>query len=158
MISDSLKIPRGSRVVVMGIGSDFRGDDAAGVKVIGELENEINSSRVSLINAGSIPENFTSKISDFNPTHVILIDAVDFTGEPGDITLVNPEDITGGVTSTHRLPLSILINYIMKRNDAKVILLGIQPGQIEMNSKMTPEVDAGVRELSRVLIERLRMV
>ncbi|KXB01034.1 hypothetical protein AKJ44_03010 [candidate division MSBL1 archaeon SCGC-AAA261F17] len=135
------------RITVVGVGNDLRGDDAAGVKVVRNLKEELNSHKLLIIDAGPAPENFISKIRDFNPTHVILIDAVDFGEEPGKIAHVNPEDIVGQATSTHRLPLSILMNYLRERTGAEVILIGIQSAQVKMGSEMTAQVEEGVREL-----------
>lgn len=155
MDSDLLNIPPDAQVAILGVGSELRGDDAAGVKVVKNLKEKLDSSKLSLIDAGSVPENFTSKVRKFNPTHIILIDAVDFGEEPGKIAHVNPEDIRGQATSTHRLPLSMLMSYLHKQTDAEVILIGIQPTQVEMNSKMTSQVNDGVRELTNFLTKKL---
>ncbi|KXA99751.1 hypothetical protein AKJ48_01770 [candidate division MSBL1 archaeon SCGC-AAA261O19] len=147
MNSNLLNIPSDAQVAILGVGSELRGDDAAGVKVVRNLKEKLDSPKLLLIDAGSVPENFTSKVRNFNPTHIILIDAVDFGEEPGKIAHVNPEDIVGQVTSTHRLPLSILMNYLRERTGAEVILIGIQSAQVKMGSEMTAQVEDGVREL-----------
>ena len=70
-----------SSLVILGIGNDIRGDDGLGPYIIEELSNkkealEDNSDIDSifdlkdlfLINGGSVPENFTSKIKSYGFT------------------------------------------------------------------------------------------
>ena len=91
-----------SSLVILGIGNDIRGDDGLGPYIIEELsrkkeEIQENSDIDSifdlnclfLINGGSVPENFTSKIKSYDPSHIILIDASLMNKEPGDIEIVN---------------------------------------------------------------------
>jgi hydrogenase maturation protease HycI len=152
---DLLAIPPHARIAIIGLGNEFRGDDAAGVCVVRNLQEDLDSPELLIINVGSIPENFTSKVRDFNPTHVILIDTVDFGEKPGTIARVDAGDIAEQAISTHRLPLSMLMSYIHKQTGAEVILIGIQPARVEMGSKMSPQVKEGVKELVDLLTEKL---
>ena len=82
-------------MAIVGVGSDMRGDDFAGIEIVRRLRRKLESSKVLLIEGGLTPENFTGEIKKFKPTHVLLIDATDFGSEPGDIVLAEPDAIFG---------------------------------------------------------------
>ena len=148
-----------SRVAIVGIGSEFRGDDAAGVLVARNLKKSVKSPNVLVIEAGVAPENFTSEIRKFKPSHVILIDAADFKAEPGTVRLFKDLSVAIGQSiSTHKLSLSILSDYLHDQTSAKVLLIGIQPAGAEMGSKMCKKVEDSVNELTKVLAKNMRLL
>lgn len=141
-----------ARVAILGVGSDLRGDDAAGVKAVEKMEERMDFPNLLLIIGGIVPESFTSRIKEFKPTHVLVIDAVDFEKKPGTISLVDPNKIVGQKISTHRLPLSMLIEYLRKDTEAEIALIGIQPASIDLGGTMSQPVKAAVDEL----VQRLK--
>jgi len=146
-----------NRVVIVGVGSEFRGDDAAGVLVARNLKKNVKSSNVLVIEGGVAPENFTSEIRKFKPSHVILIDAADFKAKPGTVRLFNDLSVAIGQSiSTHKLSLSILSDYLHNQTSVKVSLIGIQPAGAEMGGKMCKEVKDVVDELAKALARNMR--
>jgi hydrogenase 3 maturation protease len=144
------------RVVVVGIGSEFRGDDAAGVLVARNLNKRVKSPNVLVIEAGVAPENFTSEIRKFRPSHIILIDAADFEAKPGTFIFTDSSAAIGQSISTHKLPLSILSDYLHDQTSAKVLLIGIQPAGAELSSEMCKEVKGAVDEVADMLARNMR--
>ena len=56
-------------LVIMGIGNELKTDDGLGPYIINYLTPKLkNKNNVTLINAGSAPENFTGKIKTLNPS------------------------------------------------------------------------------------------
>ena len=147
-----------SRAVVVGIGSDLRGDDAAGAMVARNLKARVKSPNVLAIDAGVAPESFTSKIRKFKPSHVLLIDAADFGGGPGELIFTESSATLGRSISTHRLPLSVLSEYLRNQTSAKVVLVGIQPSGAEIGGKMSEKVVGAVEELTAVLARKLSLL
>ncbi len=145
-----------TRVAVVGVGSEMRGDDAAGMKVVRRLREMLNSPNLLFIEGGVAPENFTSQIRRFEPSHVIFIDATDFGAEPGEVVLAEPEAITGQSVSTHTMPLSILAKYIREQTGAKIALLGIQPARAQMGVEMSGAVKDSIKRVEEILLGRLR--
>ena len=146
-----------NRVVIVGVGSEFRGDDAAGVLVARNLKKNVKSSNVLVIEGGVAPENFTSEIRKFEPSHVFLIDAADFKAKPGTVRLFNDLSVAIGQSiSTHKLSLSILSDYLHNQTSVKVSLIGIQPAGAEMGGKMCKEVKDVVDELAKALARNMR--
>ncbi len=133
------------RVVLVGVGNSLRGDDGVGVKIIELLEMK-NLPDILLLNTETVPEAFTDKVTDYKPTHILLLDAANFHGSPGETKLIASDKIGGHAISTHSLPLNIFISYLEYSTSVKTLLLGIQPRNIDFYSEMTPEVlDAAVK-------------
>jgi len=138
------------RVVIVGVGNPIRGDDAVGPRIIELLESKpINN--VLLLNTESVPEAFTGKVEQFNPTHVLLVDAANFRGMPGETKLITGDQIGGQAISTHSLPLNIFISYIEKSLGISVILLGIQPMSINLGESMSEPVEEAAKIVADTL-------
>lgn len=145
-----------TRVAVIGVGSGMWGDDAAGVEVVRGLRKRLRSPNTLLIEGGVAPENFTSDIKRFKPSHVVFIDATDFGSEPGDVILAEPEAIVGQTISTHKIPLSFLASYLRDQTGAKIMLLGIQPARARMGAEMSEPVRDSIRRVEEILLRKLR--
>jgi hydrogenase 3 maturation protease len=133
------------RVAILGIGNDLRTDDGIGPFVVDNLQT--NNDRVLIEDVGSVPEAFTSKISEFGADRVILIDAADMRKPVGHIELVTKNRIGGITISTHSMPLSLLMEYLEQQTEAKTILIGIQPQNLQFGEGMTPELEAVGKKL-----------
>ena len=142
------------RVALLGVGETLRGDDGVGVKII-ELLVESALEDILILNTGSVPEAFTGKLVEHNSTHVLLLDAANFQGEPGDVKLIDSTRIGGQVISTHNLPLTLFINYIEKVLGAKVRLLGVQPKYIGFKTELSQEVAEAAQEVAALLTKIL---
>ena len=142
------------RVVIVGVGNPIRGDDAVGPKII-ELLEEKPVEDVLALNTESVPEAFTGKVEEFKPTHVLMVDAANFRGAPGETKLITAEHIGGQAISTHSLPLTIFISYIEKSLGVEVLLLGIQPMSIGLGEPMTEPLEAAAVSVANTLYQIL---
>ena len=138
------------RVVLVGVGNPMRADDGVGPKII-ELLQEKPLENVLLINSETVPESFTSKVTGYEPTHVLLIDAANFRGMAGETKMITSAQIGGQAVSTHSLPLTIFINVIEHGLNLEVVLLGIQPITIDFYAPMTPELEAAAVYIANTL-------
>jgi hydrogenase 3 maturation protease len=143
------------RVVLVGIGSPIRRDDAVGLRIL-DLLGEKNLRDVLLLSTEIVPESYTGKIREFEPTHVLMIDAAHFNGEPGEGRMIPTQQIGGVTMSTHSLPLTIFADYIRKTMCSNVALLGVQSQNIGFGTVLTPEVEEGAQKIAKVLYEVLR--
>lgn len=125
--------------LILGVGNPERGDDGIGNYVVSKLGTEHR------LDCGPVPENYTGKIRKINPQKILIVDAVDFGGQPGETTLTEAENAVGVTLSTHSLPLSLLCKMLP---DSKVYLLGIQPKDF---GSMTAEVRASGDRLAEKL-------
>ena len=144
---------------MVGIGNELNGDDAAGVVAVQMIEEAIQPSSDHLLINGSIaPENYTGKITKFNPDLVILIDAADMGKEPGIITLLPWDQTTGFSASTHTLPPYVMAEYLTMATDCQVIVIGIQPQQVNFAEPLSHFVDTAVKEITGEFITLLSPV
>ena len=146
------------RVAVIGIGSDLRADDAAGVEVVRSLRRHLTSPNVLLIDGGVAPENFTAQIKKFRPSHVIMIDATDLGLKPGTASIVDLNTITGPSIFSHRLPLSIFADYLRAQFETKIILIGIQPANARIGAAMGNQVKKAVDATSAVILKAISSI
>jgi hydrogenase 3 maturation protease len=143
------------RVVIAGIGNPIRMDDFVGVKIAQDLRGKI-SDNILLIECETVPESFVQQIIDFNPTHVLLIDAAILGSKPGESRLINPEQLTGyPAFSTHVLPLRIFCEYLAKTTRASIALLLIEPKQADFGEGLTSEINASAQNIVDALLEVL---
>jgi hydrogenase 3 maturation protease len=142
------------KLAVLGAGSTLRGDDAAGMRIVEELQEAFNLQQYPQLlfcPGETAPENYSGKIRQFCPTHFLVIDAADVNAAPGSIVEIRPEDVGGPTFCSHMLPLRVMIRYLAQETGADVTLLGIQYKCNDFDTGMTDEVKAAVGELSCAL-------
>jgi len=140
------------KLVIAGIGNPIRMDDFAGTKIVQDLQGKV-SEQVFLIECETVPENFMQKIIDFNPTHILLIDAGILGLNPGDSRLIKPEQLAAfPAYSTHMLPLRIFCEYLTKIIRAEIALLLIEPKNADFGEGLTTEVEASVKRIVDILL------
>ena len=146
------------RLAIVGIGNDFRCDDAAGVSIARRLlESRIITSlrNVLVIDAGHAPENRTADLRRFAPEVILLIDAADMDELPGTIRWIETDEIEGMSASTHTLPLSMLAKYLTLELNCKIAFIGIQLKSNDVGETLSTEVAEAVNLLAGNLIELL---
>jgi hydrogenase 3 maturation protease len=143
------------RVVIAGIGNPIRTDDYVGVKIIEDLRGKV-SDKVMLIECETVPESYIQQIIDFNPTHILLIDAAVLGSKPGELKLIKPEQLTSiPAFSTHMLPLRIFCEYLINTVEAKIALLLIEPKNTDFGEELSPEIRASIENVTCTLSEIL---
>jgi hydrogenase 3 maturation protease len=125
------------RIGIVGIGSDLRGDDAVGSYLVRRLAAMLQESEtLMMIDAGPAPENCTGLLRRFKPDLVILIDAAEMKKAPGSIQWIPWQDSIGLSASTHSLPLHLFAKYLKQELKCEIVLLGIQPFNIDIGTKL----------------------
>ena len=146
---------RGRRVVILCLGSDIRGDDAAGLQVCDHLAR-LGLSGL-LIRAGLVPEAFLPELRKREAEVVLIVDAVEMGLPAGSIVLAEPP-FQGGLqpTSTHGLPLDLLVSLLKEEiPDVRILLLGIQVAQTDVGSDISPSVANSVRLVADLINQAL---
>jgi hydrogenase 3 maturation protease len=124
-----------------------------GVKVIQNLEGKI-SKNVQLIECETVPESFLEPMIEFNPSHVLLIDAAILGSELGDISLVDPESVAEvPAVTTHMLPLRVFCEYLTKMTGAKIALILVEPEDTDFGEGLTEKVQDAAEKISTILLE-----
>ena len=126
-IRTELSLRLKGNVLLIGIGNTLRSDDSAGPALIALLEGKV---KAGLLDAGEVPESFFGRILDAQADAIVVIDAADFGGAPGDVAVLEMEDFAGRSASTHQLPLDLFFRCIKESSRAEIFALGIQPARI----------------------------
>ncbi|HAX70765.1 MAG TPA: hypothetical protein DCY14_14230 [Anaerolineae bacterium] len=141
------------RVAVVGIGNEFRNDDAAGVLVARMLLQYENPGHALILRAGHAPENFTSELRAYRPHLVLMIDAADMGAAPGEVSLIPFDQIDGMTASTHSLPLSMLSRYLTLELNCAIVLIGIQAVSNDVGETVDPSVMMAVHDVAEAIFD-----
>jgi len=143
------------KIVIVGIGNPIRLDDNVGLKIVASLQGKVNSD-VCLLECEMVPEDYLLDIEEFNPSHVLLVDAAKLGLKAGETRLVELTEVPGfSVVSSHVLPLRLFCEYIQKTTNAKIRLLLIEPKTTEFGEGLSPEVQETAERLIKLLISFL---
>ena len=138
-------------VVIVGVGNPYRKDDFIGVEIIRNLKNNVTKS-VFLIEAETIPEGYIQQIIEFNPSHILIIDAGLIEKKPGVFKIISSFHLSRKTSiSTHTLPLRIFCDYLKKTTNAKIALLIIQPKDVTFGEGLTPTLKKTAKTLSNLI-------
>ena len=131
-------------VCLMGIGNRHWHDDGVGSYIAEALEPCLG---FDAIDAGFIPENHLEKVADKHPDTILMVDATDFGGKPGQARLIFPDKVAYSGVSTHAGSLRMLAEYMSARTKAHVALLAIQPADISAGESLSPVVTETFNDL-----------
>ncbi len=151
-LAEALSGMLAGRVVLLGIGSQWRGDDQAGSMLARGLPR---TQRFYPIDCGDVPEAYTGPVKEFQPDTIVIADAVDFGQEPGEIAILAAEAVTDRRLDTHRPSLRTMVDYLKAETGARVAILGIQPGNLGFGEEVTPGVHQSVTILQALIGELL---
>ncbi len=143
----------------MGVGNPLRGDDGIGPYAALYMEKEVRRRGLeeewTVINAESVPENYTGVIRRLHPDLLIIFDASDMGLEPGEVRVIPPENVGVMHVSTHAIPLSVFVE-IVRENTGRVVLLGVQidPEKTLLGEEMGPEAKRWAEEVVDTILRR----
>lgn len=145
-------------VLVLGIGNLVMCDDGVGVRAVQELQLRHRfPENVKVVDGGTLGLDLLPMLEDV--THLILVDAVETGEKPGTIIRLIGEELPIALEtklSPHQMGLKDLlaVSELMGHVPREMVLIGVQPGSIEMGAEMTPEVDAKLDlMIANVLLE-----
>ena len=141
------------RVCVLGVGNRDRRDDGAGSVV---AEHLAGRTAARVIDAGTVPENRLEQVARLQPDTVLILDACDFGGSPGDVRILDPMDLHSSGISTHSLSLQMAAGFLMARTQARLALLAIQPADIGAGPGLSAPVAGAVERVRKAFIAALK--
>ncbi|MBN1292432.1 MAG: hydrogenase maturation protease [Candidatus Latescibacteria bacterium] len=137
-----------SRIALITLGNDLRGDDGAGILFGNLIEGK---TPFMLFNGYEAPENISGPVINSRPETIIIVDTMFFKGNPGDITLVSKDELYSNTVSTHGT-LGLYIEYLLHETGADICILGFQPKSLEFGDSISPEVSDSVRRAADCFI------
>lgn len=147
------------KLVILGIGSRLKGDDAAGSEIADifiRKYSEDCSDRLRVFSCSTAPENYTGAVRSTNPGRVMIIDAADAGREPGSVFVIDPENISEVSFSTHMLPLKFLVDYLKSETGCGVSVIGIQPADVSFGAPVSGPVRRAIDQMTAALETVLR--
>jgi len=122
---------------ILAAGNSLRKDDGVALRLADEIKN------FKVIKAESVPENFVNE-----GDRVVLIDAVDFGGEVGEVQLIGEENITHTISTTHK-STSLLFAIA-----GEVKVIGIQVKDVGVGEELSEELE-GLLDNVRQEVEKI---
>jgi hydrogenase 3 maturation protease len=153
-LSDRLegRLKGATRIAVLGVGSELRSDDVAGILVAEALIKACpGRSDLLVVKGYSAPENLTGPIIAFEPSHLVVVDCAELDSPPGTIRLFPIEDVGGVSSNTHSLPLSVILGYMLGSRACEIIVVGIQPKRLDFDGKPSREALSAAKVVARDL-------
>jgi len=139
----------GKRILLLGVGNRLRGDDAVGSLMVERLKGKVN---IPLIDAGDVPENYLGPIETSGADLVLVVDATEMGANAGDVAIFDIEQVQGMSISTHTANLGLMFQVIPPEKRPHVILVGIQPGSMELGQALSEPVRTTMGELAEMLV------
>jgi len=133
-------------IVVVGVGNRLRKDDGIGITIVEELKKEMKNTEIEFLLGETVPENLIKKINDLKPKKVFLIDAVDFSGKPGDVIPIENQKDSG---FTHKLSY----NLFSKLLNCELKIIGIQPKDIDYGEELSDELEKKMDQIKKKMIK-----
>lgn len=129
------------RVCLMGLGNPSLGDDGLGVRLAEELAGV---GVPGVVVAGAEPERYMGRVLEAGYDHLILLDAVDFGGEPGSVVWLDGSALASRWPQvfTHKVSLGLLARWAESGGKTRAWLLGVQPETLRPAGRLSPAVQA----------------
>jgi len=140
------------KALVVGIGNELRGDDAAGLAVA-RLVAEREACPVII--AEDVPENYLGPMQQAGADTVIFCDAVDLGAQPGAIAVLDIEELAGASVSTHNASLRLVARCLRAGGVQRVLVAAVQPRSLHWGAELSDEVRKATVALADMLVAAL---
>jgi hydrogenase maturation protease len=136
--------------LIIGVGNEFRCDDAAGIFTARKLKELLPEEITVLESDGD-----GAKLMDLWNGHsnVILIDAVSFGTAPGTVHVINanekefPKETAIHSSHMFSVPEAIETSRVLNRLPEKIIIYGIEGKSYEMGNNVSDEITKSVEKV-----------
>lgn len=144
-------------IVVVGVGNLLLKDEGVGIHVVQRLQEMDLPSDVELIDGGTSPDLIAYiRAGD----KLIIVDSARAGGEPGTIYRFLPEDLAtdaGTLASAHELgvDLNLKLMSLMGNEPREIVIIGIEPKEIDWGTELTPELEQKIPEIVKVILREI---
>ena len=142
------------KIVIMGIGNFLLSDEGIGIHAVKELSKRSYPDYIEVFDAGTL--GLLSGPLFENRDLLVVIDAVDAQGEPGDVIIYNKDDVMlsriPAKLSPHQIGIqeTLLISELRGECPEDVIFIGVIPASYDSCVELT---ETGKLALEKVLAE-----
>lgn len=134
-------------MLVLGIGNPLLGDDGFGVEVIRRLREQKPPPCVEFLDGGTAGLALLSNLE--GRSHVLVADAIDFGGRPGEVVRLGSADIPyyrGLKLSEHQVTFHevLALMELMDIKPRELLFVGVQPCSTLWGDPLSREVEAAI--------------
>jgi hydrogenase maturation protease len=149
---------RHRRILILGVGNLLLSDEGVGVHVAQKMMEMELPPGVSVVEGGTDGFGLINVILEAD--RIILIDAVRGGGSPGDIYRFNVEGCNPFPdlfkTSVHQISILEVINMSgLIGSTPETTVIGIEPKSLEMKMELTPEIDAKIPRIIKMVMKEV---
>lgn len=147
-------------ILILGIGNLVMTDDGVGVQVVQRLQREYRfPAQVDIMDGGTLGLDILPRLEGIE--RLIVVDAVETGQAPGTCVRLYGDEIPVALEtkiSPHQMGLKDLLSVAMLMGHAprEMVLVGVQPGSIEMGTELTCDVEAKVEYMVDNVLNELR--
>jgi hydrogenase maturation protease len=149
------------KIGIIGLGNPLRQDDGIGINLIEKLIKKKNNyaKNIEFIDGGTGGISLVHLFAKFDI--VLLIDAIDFNGKPGDFKFFKIDDKIYSDKNinftTHEENILNVLKISEKINEKpEVYMFGIQPKKIDFKNKLTKELEIKIDLILSKLEEKIK--
>jgi hydrogenase maturation protease len=133
--------------LVLGIGNPLLGDDGFGVEVVRRLREQPQPSGVEFLDGGALGLSLLPHLE--GRTHVLVVDAIDFGGRPGQVVRLDAADIPacrGLKLSEHQVTFHEVLGLmdLIEIRPRELLFVGVQPRSTHWGDPLSREVEAAI--------------
>ena len=137
---------------VIGIGNPLRGDDGVGVALVARLREAGVPDGVDLLDGGL---GGLALLDDFEDVaRVILVDAADFGGAPGDVAVIDlaASPIEENPSMSLHEGLTALVPLLQSLGSCpELLLVAVQPRCLEVTTDLSADLAAALPRIERTV-------
>ena len=146
-----------ARIAVVGVGNLLLKDEGIGVHIARALQQMDIPQDTKIIDGGTSPDlpyyiNGADKL--------VIIDAVKGGSKPGTVYRFHPGDVnieSEEMVSVHELGLeqSLKIMGLMGRKPREIVIIGIEPGEIDWGTELSAELQQKIPEIVNIVLKEI---
>ena len=145
------------RTVVIGVGNLLQKDEGIGIHAVKALQKMQLPDNVTIIDGGTSPDILACTRGG---DKLIIVDAARAGGEPGAIYRFQPDDLIaerGAAVSVHELgvPQNLRLMLLSGNEPSEVVIIGIEPKEIEWGIELSPELEMKIPEIISVVLREI---
>lgn len=134
-------------MLVLGIGNPLLGDDGLGVEVVRRLSKRKGPPFVEFLDGGTAGLYLLPHLE--GRSHVLIVDAIDFGGRPGQVVRLRPAEIPaycGLKLSEHQVTFHevLALMDLMEARPREMLFVGVQPRSTRWGDPLSCDVEAAI--------------
>ena len=148
------------QIAIVGLGSILMGDDGVGPYCVEIFQGSYAfPPEVNLVELGTPGPEFGHILLEWD--RLIVIDAVQAKGEPGEVRLYRRDEILSRPSPQRMSPHdpslrdALLTAEFVGGGPEEVLLVGVIPAKVEMGTELSPEVKAALPLVEGAVLEEL---